>query len=72
MSLTEIFWDVDDFSQEFLPKWEQSLLEEENNPIEQKKRKRKFTLTPSEVMTLVIYFHQSGYRNLGSAKLKRM
>lgn len=30
MSLAEIFCDIDDFCQEFLPKWEQTLLEKEN------------------------------------------
>lgn len=56
MSLTELFCDVDDFCQEFLPAWQNTLL---GNG----RRRRAFTLSPSEVMTIVIHFHQSWYRN---------
>lgn len=58
MSLLELFCDVDDFMQAFLPFWNQKLLE--TGTI---KRKRKNQLSESEIMTIVIRFHQSHYRN---------
>lgn len=58
MSLVEIFCSVDDFCQEFEPKWEALLLETGT-----RKRRRKSRLSMSEVMTIIIHFHQSGYRN---------
>ena len=57
MSLVEMFSDVDDFCQEFEPKWGQFQLE---NGL--RKRKRKARLVLSEVMTIIIHFHQSNYR----------
>lgn len=56
-SLVEIFSDVDDFCQIFLPIWEQKLLRGG-----EKKRRRQGQLSLSEIMTIVIYFHQSNYR----------
>lgn len=56
MSLTELFCAVDDFCQVFLPAWQGTLL----SPG---RRQRAFTLTPSEVMTIIIHFHHSHYRN---------
>lgn len=58
MSLLELFVDVDDFCQAFLPQWEQRLLSEGN-----KKRRRPGQLRVSEVMTILIHFHQSHYRD---------
>ena len=58
MSLLELFVDVDDFCQIFLPAWERKLLSDGS-----KKRCRAGQLSMSEVMTLIIYFHQSQYRN---------
>ena len=57
MSLVELFCDVDDFCQEFEPKWEHFQL---GNGL--RKRKRKRSLQLSEVMTIIIHFHQSNYR----------
>jgi len=57
MSLTELFCDVDDFCKDFEPKWQQFQLE---NGL--RKRRRKSSLTLSEVMTIIIHFHQSNYR----------
>ena len=51
------FCDVDDFCQAFAPLWQQLLL-----PAQPKQRHRPFGLCLSEVMTIVIQFHQSGYR----------
>lgn len=56
MSLLELFVDVDDFCMVFLPLWERSLLEDGT-----RHRLRKGLLTVSEIMTIVIYFHQSHY-----------
>ena len=42
----------------FLPSWEKSLL-----PEEKPKRKRSFVMSASEVMTILILFHSSHYRN---------
>lgn len=49
---------VDDFCQTFLPAWEQKLLANGS-----KKRCRTGQLSISEILTLLIYFHQSQYRN---------
>jgi hypothetical protein len=56
MSLRELFCEVDDFWQEFAPGWEARLLEGGA-----KQRRRKGQLCESEIMTLMIYFHQMRY-----------
>jgi len=58
MSLLELFVSVDDFCQVFLPFWERKLVEDGS-----KKRRRAGQLSVSEIMTIMIYFHQSHYRN---------
>ena len=58
MSLLELFVSVDDFCQIFLPVWERKLLADGS-----KKRCRTGQLSLSEIMTILIYFHQSQYRN---------
>jgi hypothetical protein len=58
MSLVELFCLVDDFCREFEPQWEQFMLK---HNLRQRRRRARLSL--SEVMTLVIHFHQSGYRN---------
>ena len=67
MSLTELFCDVDDFCQEFEPKWEQFQL---GNGLRQRRRKSKLSL--SEVMTIIIHFHQSNYRTFKSYYTKHV
>ncbi len=57
MSLVETFCSVDDFCQQFEPHWERIQLE---SGLCQRRRKSQLSL--SEVMTIVIHFHQSGYR----------
>src|SRR6188768_3462479 len=57
MSLLELFCAVDDFCQVFRPKWQQMLLSQR---IRQRRRESKLSL--SERMTIIIHFHQSGYR----------
>jgi hypothetical protein len=57
-SLVELFVSVDDFCQAFLPLLEKHLLQSG-----QIQRRRERSLTTSEVMTILIHFHQSHYRN---------
>ena len=56
--LIELFCVVDDFCLKFLPYFEQHLLN-----LEGKQRKRPSKMSPSEIMTIVIHFHQSQFRN---------
>ncbi len=56
MTLTQLYCDVDDFCQTFLPKWEATQIQEH-----ERKQLRKRCLSPSEIITLVIYYHQHGY-----------
>ena len=57
MNLEQLFCDVDDFCQRFLPAWYQQLIESN-----QRKRHYPTQLSDSEIMSIVIHFHQSGYR----------
>jgi hypothetical protein len=56
MSLLELFCDVDDFWLRFAPQWRASQL------AAGQQRERAGQLCPSEVMTILIHFHQSHYR----------
>ena len=56
--LVETYCDVDDFCQLFIGQWQQLLLT--NGEI---KRRRECRLSPAEVMTIIIHFHQSHYRD---------
>src|ERR1700694_4994526 len=56
MSLLELFCDVDDFMLDFEPHWKASRLQTGQQ------RWRAGQLCPSEVMTILIHFHQSHYR----------
>lgn len=58
MSLLELFCAVDDFWQAFAPQWRQTQLQA--GAI---KRMRAGYLSESEVMTLIIHFHQAHYRD---------
>jgi len=58
MSLLELFYSVDNFWQEFAPKWHEKLL-----VAGIIKRVRQPELCESEIMTILIHFHQSHYRN---------
>ena len=57
-SLEEVFCHVDDFCQGFEPQWERQLL---GNGLQHRRRPRSSCL--SEIMTILIGFHQSCYRN---------
>ena len=66
-SLVELFCHVDDFCKAFLPVWRAQLL---NNGSIQRQRARSLTL--SEIMTILIHFHQSHYRNFKAYYLKHV
>jgi transposase len=57
-SLVELFCHVDDFCQLFLPIYEKHLL-----ATGMKQRQRARSLILSEIMTILIHFHQSHYRD---------
>jgi hypothetical protein len=61
MSLVEMFCLVDDFCREFEPQWERFLIA---HNLRQHRRRARLSL--SEVMTIIIHFHQSGYRNFNT------
>ena len=56
MSLLELFCDVDDFWLDFEPHWKAYQVQAS------KQRERAGQLCPSEVITILIHFHQSHYR----------
>ncbi len=60
MSLLELFCDVDDFCRTF-----EAWANEQQLPAG-KKRGPKPALTTSEIMTIIIHFHQAGYRDFKS------
>jgi hypothetical protein len=57
VDLVALYCDLDDFYQGFAPTWQQRLL-----PAPGRHRRRSSRLTMSEIMTLVIAFHDSDYR----------
>lgn len=67
MTLIELFCNIDDFCQEFIPAWNKELIESN-----EKKRNRDSRMSTSEIMTIVILFHQSGFRNFKNFYLKQV
>nr|WP_232832492.1 hypothetical protein [Photorhabdus sp. CRCIA-P01] len=57
-NLEELYCGVDDFCQQFIPLWHQQLIE--NGLL---KRRRDASLSLGEVMTILILFHMSHYRD---------
>ncbi|SFI35255.1 hypothetical protein SAMN05428978_1006124 [Nitrosomonas sp. Nm34] len=57
MDTITIFCESDEFCKEFEPRWEQHLLESSL-----KRRRRQGALYLSEVITIMVGFHVSGYR----------
>jgi Transposase DDE domain len=57
MDIVPLFCTIDDFCKQFEPPWRQRLL-----AAGERHRQRPATLALSEVMTIVIAFHHSGYR----------
>jgi hypothetical protein len=58
MSLDDLFCAVDDFCRLFLPDWHRQQL-----PHGERNRRRSSRLVLSEIMTILIPFHQSHYRD---------
>ena len=58
VNLEQIFVEVDDFCQQFIPAWEASLLDSG-----EKQRRKPCRVSTSEVMTLLILFHRYRYRD---------
>jgi hypothetical protein len=58
MNLLELYCHVDEFVKAFLPEWNKQLLKKNKQ-----KRNRPSRLSPSEIITILIHFHQSQYRN---------
>lgn len=58
MNIVTVFCQIDDFCQQFEPVFKQKLLAEKP-----RQRVRPTRLSLSEVMTIIVYFHCSGYRN---------
>lgn len=56
--IDEIYCDVDDFCNVFIPEWEKVLIESGK-----RKRRRKGRMSSSEIMTIIILFHRSNYRD---------
>lgn len=54
--ITEIFCSIDDFCKEFVPFWKKSLISNG------KKRNRTCKMSLSEIMTIQVLFHLSGYK----------
>ena len=57
MMITKIFCDIDDFMQEFETLYKQKMIEDKEMIGRVSSR-----LSMSEVMTIIVYFHRSGYR----------
>ena len=58
MELEQLFCAIDDFCLDFEAKLNSELISSQSQ-----KRKRKSRLCLSEVMTIIVHFHQSSYRN---------
>jgi len=59
VNILPLFFEIDEFCHRFEPVWNKHLLARNC-----KKRNRRRSLALSEVMTILVLFHQSGYRNL--------
>ncbi|EKU96572.1 transposase [Leptolyngbya sp. PCC 7375] len=57
-SLEELFCQIDDFCQIFEPQWQATLI---GNGLRHRHRRRSMSL--SEIMTILVSFHQRSYRN---------
>lgn len=66
-SLEELFCHIDDFCQQFEPWWQKRLLD---SGVCQRSRRRSLSL--SEMMTILVCFHQSSYRNFKHFYLKQV
>jgi|GEM_PF-4020691 len=60
-SLEELFWHIDEFCGQFEPQWRKSQLQQPG-----KRRNRRRALCLSEMLTILVAFHQQHYRNATS------
>lgn len=67
MDILRLFFDCDEFCQAFLPRWAAQQL-----PDGKPHRQRDTTLSTSEVMTIVILFQVSGFRNFKTFYTQRV
>jgi len=67
MSILDVFCAVDEFWQRFVLEWEQSQL-----PGARRRRGRPAQLHPSEIMTILIWFHHSHYRTFKAYYLEHV
>ena len=65
--ITKIFCDIDDFMQEFENLYKQKMIEDKEMIGRVSSR-----LSMSEVMTIIVYFHRSGYRTFKDFYLKHI
>ena len=59
--LIDTFCDVNDLCQLFIAQWQQQFIDSG-----ERKRRRACKLSPAEIMTIIIHFHQSHYRDFKS------
>jgi hypothetical protein len=57
MELVTLFYLIDEFCMQYEPQWQQSLLD---NGLKQRRTTSRLSL--SEILTITVYFHLSGYR----------
>ena len=67
MEILSVFCQIDDFCKVFEPRFHQMLL-----ASGEKKRNRPPKMSLSEVMTILVMFHSSGYRNLKTFYLEKV
>ncbi len=56
-NLTKLFCEIDDFTKQHQKQWDSILIENST-----KKKRREVSLNMSEIMTIMVMFHQSNYR----------
>ena len=57
MELVSLFYLIDEFCKEYEPQWQQSLLD---SGLRQRRRHSRLSL--AEILTIIVFFHTSGYR----------
>lgn len=67
MDIVTIFCEIDDFCAKFEPVFRRKLLADKV-----KQRQRAMKLSLSEVLTIIVYFHSSGYRNFKTYYLEQV
>jgi hypothetical protein len=60
-SLEELFWHIDELCSQFAPQWRKS---------QSQRRNRRRALCLSEMLTILVAFHQQHYRNFKDYYLK--